>query len=141
MNKDEHGDDILSIQHVKNNPYKYDVDDDEGNDEDENTLITFVPKDTTEPTSASLAPDVTEPTEQKSPDVIEEPDLFEMTNEIPVSPVKVRHHHGHHGLKNSAVKSFRNSHKSGYHASTGPQDFFKKKYRSEILEVKFILNL
>ncbi len=46
-----------------------------------------------------------------------------------------RRHHGHHGnaLRQAHIKSFRG--RSGYHASTGPADFFKKKYRSEILEV------
>ena len=75
-------------------------------------------------------------------------DALLLTNEIPQSK-KIRHHHNHK-LKTSGLKSFRNTHSSsgsgsssggggsggGYHASTGPTDFFKKKYKSAVLEVK-----
>ena len=50
------------------------------------------------------------------------------------SSTTTKRQHHRNALK-SPVKSFRRSSK-GYHSSTGPKDFFKKKYKSQILEVR-----
>ena len=48
-------------------------------------------------------------------------DNFELTNEIPTEDAAAKSHHRHRG--------------AGYHASSAPTDFMKKKYKSELLHV------
>ncbi len=138
------------VKHVKKsggskNYNYYQVDKDE--DDEEAAVIDFVPREEAEFEK--------EEEEERRMEAI-------MSNEIPEAAKpseekkhhKNKHHHGHHGrrhhghhgsaLRQSSVKAFRggggggqssSSGDSGYHASTGPADFFKKKYKSEILEV------
>ena len=56
-------------------------------------------------------------------DKIADEDDFELTNEIPTTTAKEPQHHDN-------VK-----HGGGYHASSAPTDFMKKKYTSELLHV------
>ncbi len=144
------------VKHVKKsggskNYNYYQVDKDE--DDEEEAVIDFVPRE-----EAKIEEEEEE--ERRMEEAI-------MSNEIPEAAKpseekkhhKNKHHHGHHGrrhhghhgsaLRQSSVKAFRgggggggqssSSGDSGYHASTGPADFFKKKYKSEILEVNFDL--
>lgn len=59
------------------------------------------------------------------------------TNEIPQKSKSDRHHRRHHhhrpnSLSNLGMHSLR---RGGYHASSAPTDFLKKRYKSEFLEV------
>ena len=76
-----------------------------------------------EPESKSNEPgekqDNVEPNGDKNDNV----DDFELTNEIPTTTAKE-----HDNVK---------SHGGGYHASSAPTDFMKKKYKSELLHVSW----
>ena len=61
----------------------------------------------------------------ESDDKNEDLDDFELTNEIPTTTAK----------DHDNVESARTKHGGGYHASSAPTDFMKKKYTSELLHV------
>ncbi len=128
---DGYGDRIVHM--ARTNKYSYqNVDKDEN---ESNDIITFVPK------SDNKDFQMTEPSfdnddELMSNDIaISEKSTTVKSTSTTTKHPKKKHHHKrhHHGLKSSATKSLRRNN-NGYHASTGPKDFFKKKYKSQILE-------
>ena len=120
---------------TKVNKYSYQFEDD--NNELDNAIVSFVPSSTTTTSTSTTTPRSTPAASPRYE--VPEPRL---SNEIPDPPeteaVKLRHHgkksNGsrksfHHGT--GTVKSFR----SGYRASSGPGDFFRKSYRSGNIQV------
>lgn len=140
--KDDDGNDVLSVSEV--NKYSYSTEDNATMD---STVVAFEPLPFeplqhqehplyNEPERSDHEPDDAgenisselEAVDDKQDDV--EPgakkadfDDFELTNEIPTTTAKGR----------DIVKSPRNEHGGGYHASSAPTDFMKKKYTSELL--------
>lgn len=134
--RDYQGDELLSIDHVSDK-YLYTTDNDDETDlessEDE-AIVTFIPRDETDDDNE----DEDDEEEDESlhgeddDDVSDDDDnidldnaIAQITNEIPSFKSK------------SSIKSFRRS-SSGYHASTSPTDFLKKKYKSKLLHVRLI---
>lgn len=120
-----------SLTSTQINKYAYNhVIDTSGSKEDgfDDVELSFVPKD--------------EPIKRQESNDEKRRKELERINELLAKDLhKIRHKHHkkkhHKNLKDQlggGNKGFRSSH-SGYHASTGPQDFMRKKYKSEILHV------
>ncbi|HIE82520.1 MAG TPA: hypothetical protein EYQ00_01130 [Dehalococcoidia bacterium] len=114
---------VLAMTQV--NKYSYQVND--NSSVVDNSIVTFVPSystTTTERTAADTTKDKIHDVEPKISNEIPDPDM--------TAAVKFRHHRkDKESRRRGPVKSFR----SGYHASTGPTDFLKKKYKSEFIKV------
>ena len=119
MSRDSDGDEILEIEEARKYEYKT-----EGVEENAEDVVTFIPKNDEK---NDISNDIFDDNFNDNIDL--EDAVAQMTNEIPTFK-NIKNH-----LRGSGMKSFRRN-SSGYHASTGPTDFLKKKYKSKLLKVK-----
>lgn len=107
----------------------YQVDNPAQQDQDDDVDIDIVPQD-------DIDDEEEDEIDEEEEDDDDDDDEI-LSNDIPAWPPKNRRKiHGLNGgsLRQASVRAFR-ANKKGYHASTGPADFMKKRYRSEVLEV------
>ncbi len=141
---DNLGEELLTMEHVNRYSYSIVKEDEEDVVKTDDAVIDFVPKERSDTIIAEDHDDNNYGLDDGDDNQTEEVEkneyagLKEDLNEILSNEISRHHRQRHHGsgrgLK-SAIKAFRSTNKRGYHASTGPTDFFKKKYKSGLLEV------